>query len=363
MLRRLICPMVVVAATVLLPHAADAQTPDRRWQVELLGGISLFDLPTSGDAALPPAGPTLPTSGPTNPSRRIPTWFLSDGASLLNGTNDEFGVASRLVPLDSALGRLGLSGANAPVMGMRLRRDLTTRWSIDLSTELWRGATEVDPALLDAVETSRASFEGAFRGLFATGPFGATAVSTDVSISERTSRELAVIGSIRYHLLKGSWSPYLTVGGGMLTRIGSLPSITLNGSYRFQVQASASPAVSFAESDAVTLRFEQAAGPVGVTGLGLRQQLSPRMGFSIDGRMYVSRETLRLRVDSRPSVTTGTPAGFIESFTAPAVQFSNNPSTGRASSLSGTPLNGFEAFTTSGVQLRYAVTAGVFIRF
>ena len=87
------------------------------------------------------------------------------------------------------------------------------------------------------------------------------------------------------------------------------------------------------------------------------------MGFAIDGRVYVSRETLSLRVDSAPTVTTGTPAGFIESFTTPAVQFSNNTSTGRASSLSGTPLNGFKAFTTSGVQLRYAVTAGIFFRF
>lgn len=364
MLRRLVRPVAFAVATVLLPaNAADAQTSDRRWQVELLGGLSIFELPTSGEAALPAAGPALPTSGPTNPSRRIPTWFLSDGASLLNGANDEFGVASRLVPLDDALGRLGLSGTNAPVMGLRLRRDLSARWSIDLSTEVWTGATEIDPALLDAVETSRASFESAFAGLFATGPFGATAVSTDVVISERTSRELAVVGSVRYHLLTGSWSPYLTVGGGVLTRIGSLPSISLHGSYQFQVQAANVPAVPFSESDTVTLRFEQAAGPVGVAGLGMRQQLSPRMGFAIDGRVYVSRETLSLRVDSAPTVTTGTPAGFIESFTTPAVQFSNNTSTGRASSLSGTPLNGFKAFTTSGVQLRYAVTAGIFFRF
>ncbi len=363
MSRRLVCRIVLAVSAVLLPTTADAQTPDRRWQVELLGGLSLFELPTSGDAALPAAGPALPTSGPTNPSRRIPTWFLGDGASLLNGANDEFGVASRLVPLDEALGRLGLLGTNAPVMGVRLRRDLTARWSLDLSTEVWTGATEIDPALLDAVETSRASFEGAFTGLFATGPFGATAVSTDVSIGERTSRELAIIGSIRYHLLTGSWSPYLTVGGGVLTRIGSLPSIALNGSYQFQVQANNVPVVPFSESDTVTLRFEQAAGPVGVAGLGMRRQISPRLGFAIDGRVYVGRETLSLRVDSAPTVTTGTPAGFIESFTTPAVQFSNNASTGRGSSLSGTPLNGFKAFTTSGVQLRYAVTAGVVFRF
>jgi hypothetical protein len=246
---------------------------------------------------------------------------------------------------------------------MRLRRDLSAHWSLDLTTEIWTGATEVDPALLEAVETTRASFESAFAGLFATGPFGATAVSSEISISERTSRELALVASVRYHLLTGSFSPYLTVGGGVVTRVGSLPSITLNGSYQFQVQAANVPTVPFAESDTLTLRFEQATGPVGVAGLGLRQQLSPRMGFAIDGRVYVSQETLSLRVDSAPTVTTGTPAGFIESFTTPAVQFSNNASTGRASSLSGAPLNGFKAFTTSGVQVRYAVTAGVFFRF
>ena len=82
MLRRLVRPVAFAVATVLLPaNAADAQTSDRRWQVELLGGLSIFELPTSGEAALPAAGPALPTSGPTNPSRRIPTWFLSDGAS------------------------------------------------------------------------------------------------------------------------------------------------------------------------------------------------------------------------------------------------------------------------------------------
>jgi hypothetical protein len=249
------------------------------------------------------------------------------------------------------------------VMGVRLRRDLTARWSIDLSTEVWTGATEIDPALLDAVEASRASFETAFSALLTTGPFGATTVDATVSVSEQTSRELAVIGSVRYHLLTGTWSPYLTIGGGVLTRIGSLPSIALNGSYQFQVQAANVPAVTFAESDTLTLRFEQAAGPVGVAGLGMRQQLSPRLGFTIDGRVYLSQQTLSLRVDSAPSVTTGTPAGFVESFTTPAVQFSNNPSSGRDSSLSGTPLNGFKVFTTSGVQLRYAVTAGLVIRF
>jgi hypothetical protein len=362
MFRRLACGFAFGAAA-LLPTQVDAQTQERRWQVEVLGGLSLFELPTSGEAALPAPGPVMPQLGPTTPSRRIPTWFLGDGASLLNGANDELGVASRLVPLDSALGRLGLSGTNAPAIGLRLRRDLTPRWSIDLSTEVWTGSTKIDPALLDAVELSRASFEAAFRGLFDSGPFTNTTVSTDVAVGTQASRELAVIGSVRFHLLTGAFSPYLTVGGGVVTRIGSLPSVALNGSYSTRIAAQNTPAVPIAESDTLTLRFEQATGPVGVAGLGVRQHLSDRLGFTIDGRVYLSRETLSLRLDSMPSVTTGTPADSINSGTTPAVQFSNNASTGVSSSLSGAPLNGFKAFTTSGAQLRYGVTAGLFIRF
>lgn len=363
MFRRLVGLAAATTCLSLVPTLVSAQTADRRWQLEVVGGLSFFELPTSGEGALPPQGPVLPTNGPTNPSRRIPTWFLGDGASLLNGANAEFGVASRLVPLDDALGSLGLSGTNAPVMGVRIRRAFTSRWSLDVSTELWTGSTEISPELLDAVELSRASFETAFAGLFSTGPFTSTSVQATATVNDQTSRELAVIGSVRYHILTESLAPYLTVGGGLITRIGDLPSITLSGDYGFRVQTNQAPAVTFSESDVLTMRFEQAAGPVGMVGGGVRNNLTSRVGFSLDGRVYFSQDTLSLRLDSRPAVTTGTPAGFIESFTAPAVQFSNNSSTGRDSSLSGTPLNGFKAFTTSGLQTRYSVTAGVFIRF
>ena len=363
MFRRLVCVTLGTACALLVSTGVAAQTAERRWQLEVVGGLSFFDLPTSGDAALPPQGPSLPTSGPTNPSRRIPTWFLGDGASLLNGANAEFGVASRLVPLDAALRNLGLSGTNAPVMGVRIRRTLTSRWSLELGTELWTGSTEISPELLDAVEVARASFETAFTGLLSTGPFASTSVSAAATANDRTSRELAIIGSVRYHLLTGTLAPYVTIGGGVITRVGDLPSVTLTGNYAFRVQTNQAPAASFAESDVLTMRFEQAAGPVGMVGAGVRKDLTPRVGFSIDGRAYLSQGTLSLRLDSRPAITTGTPAAFIESFTAPSVQFSNNSSTGRDSSLSGTPLNGFKAFTTSGVQTRYSVTAGMFVRF
>jgi hypothetical protein len=57
------------------------------------------------------------------------------------------------------------------------------------------------------------------------------------------------------------------------------------------------------------------------------------------------------------------PGDFIESLTNPNIQFSNDPATGRQSTLSGPPLDGFVAFEGTGVQTRVLVTVGVFVRF
>ncbi len=361
-MRKCVAPVVLALCTLTLPAWATAQTADRRWRVELVGGVAVFNMPTSGDAALPAAGPALPTSGPTNPSRRVPTWFLSDGASLLNGTNAEFGVASRLVPLDAALGTLGLTGSNAPAFGLRVRRQMTSRVSLELGAELHAGSVRMSDELLDAVDQSRASFEAAFEGLFTSGPFANVAVAATSTMTGQSSRELLVSGVVRVALLEGPFAPYLTVGGGMIQRLGDLPRIELVGAYQFTVATAATQA-SFAESDALTMRYTQGLNLVGIVGGGFEQRLTERVGLTVDGRVYLGRQTLSLRLDSAPQVTTRTPGAFVESFTTPAVQFSSNPSTGRDSTLSGTPLNEFEAFGSSGLQTRISVTAGLVIRF
>lgn len=364
MVRRLIisawCGLGVL---ILGPAVATAQpVADRRWQVEFIGGLSVFDLPTSGTAALPPQGPSLPTSGPTNPSRRVPTWFLGDGASLLNGTNAEFGVPSRLVPLDDALGGVGLSGSGAPVVGVRIHRPFGTRWSVELAAELHTGSADLDPELIEAVELARTGFAAAFEGLFTTGPFTAVAVESSSAIQGRSSRELLVSGAVRRTWEGRRFAPYVVVGGGVMTRVGELPRVALAGSYQFAVSTSQGQA-TFAESDSLTVRFEQGANLLGIAGAGIVRQVSDRVSLTLDGRAYLGAETLTVRLDSAPSVSTRTPGAFIESFTTPAVQFSNNSSTGRDSTLSGTPLNGFKAFTTGGLQVRYVITAGAMIRF
>jgi hypothetical protein len=321
--------------------------------------LSRFELPKDGTATLPPAGPPLITSGPTNPSRRVPTWFLGDGALLLNGVNAEFGVASRIAPLDAAIATLGLSGTNAPAFGVRVRRVVSDRLTLELSADMMPGSRELSPELLDAVEAARASFVSAFSGLLASGPFINPSVNAAAAVTNGSSRDLATTLAAQWMFKAGSLQPYVSLGGGLVHNAGDLPVITLTGNYRFNIQGT----VPINETDVLRLRYDQGTALVGLVGAGVRRALSDRLGFSLDARLLLGQQTLTLRLDSTPTVAPGTPEGFVESFSTPAIQFSNSKNTGRESSLSGEPLNGFKAFSTNGLQTRYIVSAGLFLKF
>src|SRR5207244_869374 len=97
-------------------------------------------------------------------------------------------------------------------------------------------------------------------------------------------------------------------------------------------------------------------------GGGLRRDLSSRVALTIDARWLMGPDSTRVQIDAQPSSVHGTPAGFVESFTNPVVQFSNDPSTGRQSTLSGPPVRDFTLFR-GGVQARGLVTIGAVIQF
>ncbi len=86
-------------------------------------------------------------------------------------------------------------------------------------------------------------------------------------------------------------------------------------------------------------------------------------GLSIDARVLLGRNTMQVLVSASPTVATGTPAGFIESATSPSIEFSNNPSTGRQSSLGAPALSDFALFAGTGLTMRVIVTIGVNRRF
>jgi hypothetical protein len=156
--------------------------------------------------------------------------------------------------------------------------------------------------------------------------------------------------------------PYVAIGGGLVHKLGNLPSVSMTGNYRFTIQGGGGT-VPINETDTLRLHYEQGTALVGLVGAGVRRTLSDRYGVSLDARLLLGQQTLTMRLDSTPTVTAGTPEGFIESFTTPGIQFSNSRNTGRESTLSGAPLAGFKAFSTNGLQTRYIVSAGVFLRF
>jgi hypothetical protein len=355
----------IVLALGAAPAAAQSSTSAPRWQNEGVGGLSLFKLPTDGTATLPPAGASITTTGPTNPSRRVSTWFLGDGAQLLNGVYAEFGIPSRIAALDSALATTSLSGANAPAFGLRVRRNVSDRLTVEFSADMMPGSRELSPQLLDAVEAARASFVTAFTSLFASGPsgppalFSNTSVAASTAVSNGSSRDLATTIAAQWTFKTNSFEPYVALGGGLVHKVGDLPTVTLTGNYRFNILGT----VPINETDTLRLRYDQGTAVVGLVGAGVRRALNDRFGLSLDARLLLGQQTLTLRLDSTPAVAAGTPEGFIESFTTPAIQFSNSRNTGRESSLSGEPLNRFKAFSTNGLQTRYIISAGVFMRF
>jgi hypothetical protein len=359
-------PLGAIAAGVLL--ALTVTTPcfaqtDRRWEIEGVGGLSRGTVSSSGTAELPPAGAPIPSTSPIFPSRRTPSWFFGDGAEMLNRVNEAYAVAPRIVPLDAALGSPGLSYASAAVVGVRARRGLSPKLSVEIGLDIMPGSGDVSDELLGAAGDTLASFEAAFRGLFDTGPVAAVNVTTELVSRDGSAREVALTGAVNWHLGTGSVVPYVTVGGGLVSGTGDLSSVVLQGTYEVVAIDAAGATESYRETDRLQMRFERGTAFVGIAGAGVRRDLSDRWGFRVDGRVLIGRENSRLLIDTAPDVQLDPPGGVLETLTNPNIQFSNDPATGRPSTLGGDPLDGFVAFNANGLQTRVLVTVGVFVKF
>lgn len=350
--------------TLVVVTPCEAQSA-RRWEVEGHGGLSWGSVSSDGTAALPPAGAPIPSISPLFPSRRTSSWFFGDGAEMLNGASADLGLAARITALDAALRAPGLDYATAAVIGVRVRRVLTPRFSAEVTFDLLPGSGDVSPELFDAAETTQRSFEAAFRELFDSGPFAAVNVTTQMASLGGSARELLLTGALNWQLGSGgSFAPYLTFGGGLVTGTGDLSSIAIEGTYEFLIVSQTGALVGpYHEADRMRMRFERGTSFVGLAGAGVRHDMSDRWGFRIDGRFLIGQENSRLLIDASPDVRLTSPGDFIESLTNPNIQFSNSPATGRQSTLGGEPIEGFVAFKATGIQTRVLVTVGVFVTF
>ena len=355
-IRAVLQRLSALAACLLVPASLTAQEP--RWEIEGYGGIVAARTASAGSQTLPLPGAPLVTSNPTFPTREIPSWFFGDGATVLNGANAELGATGRITPLDAAFAPLGSTRVGA--VGVRVRRRLAARWSAEISVDALTGPDDRVSDLGASVDASRDSFQTAFTGLLRTGPFAGVVVdatgSSDTSVERRDTAVTAAL-SARFKPW-GSFVPYATFGGGVMAGSGSLPSASLEGRYRFSILGE----VPIDESDRVSLRYTRSTAFVAVLGGGLQRDISGGWGLRIDARLLMGPDTTRVVVDATPSTTRGTPPGFVESFTNPGVQFSNDPSTGRRSTLSAHALQGFEVFS-GGFQSRTLLTVGLVRRF
>ena len=294
-----------LAQTGVAP-AGGSSTP--RWELEMYGGVSLGRLSSGGSLELPGPGTPIPTSSPTFPSWRVPTWFLGDGAAFLNRVAEQLAVGARVSPLDPALGPGAASDAGHFAFGARVRHPLRGRFSFEGGMDVRLGSGGVTQELADAAAAARDSFQTTLGQILATGPFAGISVSATESVRDGSAVEIALTGAL---------------------------------------------VTDFAPWGAFT--------PFVVTGGGVHRTLSPRWGLRLDARVLLGPRTTRVALDATPAVAISTPARFIETFTYPNLQLSNNPTTGRESTLSGT-LDGFDAFT-GGWQTRFRLTAGLVVRF
>ena len=331
---------------------------DRRWEIEFFGGGLLADRPAGGTFALPSGEAFMTAQG--NPSRRVSSWYLGDGALLLNQVNAAMGISQQITPLDGFVNSTVAHRQNGRSLGVRVSRVISPRLTVEVTVEFGPGTT-LSRGNLDRLESTRATFLSAWNGLFSTGSFQSASLSSTVTPTvTEAGRQVFTTGAVNVALrTRGLLMPYVTVGTGLASSFGGTPTTTVVGAYRFVFNGT----TPINETDSVTIRHAAGNSLVGILGGGLKYYLSPRWGVRLDARWYLSPNAIDNLVDASPAVASGSPAGSVASATNPAIQFSNSPSTGIQSSLSGPAVTDYRIFEGGGIQSHLSLTAGIIRRF
>ena len=356
----LIAAIPVPAAAQATASGGSAASAAPRMEVEAYGGLGRFPDAGASPLSLPAAGAPITTSSPFSPSRRVSSWFFGDGASLINAVSQQLDLAPRVVPLDAAIATIGRGAESRASLGVRLRVRTAPHVWAEAAVDLSSGSSHVPDSLATDVEATRASFVASMTSLFASGPFSGTVVTATATPAAGSWRELttSLAANVEMGAIAGV-TPYVTIGGGVVTRMGTGAAMSLAGHYTTTILGS----VPIDETDRVTIRAAANTAPAIVAGAGLSRTIADRLSLRLDARVIAANRTISANIDPAPSVTDGTPSGFIESFTNPSVQFSNSPATGRRSSLSGDALDHLAVDSSTRLQVRGLVTLGIAVRF
>ena len=336
--------------------------PDpRRWDIEFHGNFGFGGTSSGGSGALPAPGEAFTTNG-GSPSRKVPSWYFGDGATLFNDVLKSFNRSERLVPLDAALTKHAADHEVRDGFGVRVTRKWKPHMSFEIAVDVAGTSFTVIQAARDGLKDASDSFPGAFAGLFATGQgvaFTNPSLSSSFGVTNGSGTEIVTTGSLMFSANRpGRLRPYAVVGGGMVSATGAA-SAQLTGHYAFSLPSGG----RVDETDSVTIRFAGGNGLAIVSGAGLDVRLSRGSGIRVDGRVHVLENHVQTIVDTRPSAVASLPADAIWSSLTPGIQFITNPSTGLTSSLTAPGLSGFKTLSGSGFYARFNVTIGYFWRF
>lgn len=365
---RHVCAVVSVAALVacscLTAAHASAQdaAPRLKWHIEVHAGGSL----TSGGAAGTaidqfPVGTPIPTGGGTFTSRAVSSWYFGDGARLFDDASARLGVTSRLAPLDEVLTTAAARRQNAAVFGLRIGRDLTTRFAAEFSFDYAQAGLRLTDDAREVIENARSSFTSAWEALLATGPTFRRTVTSEAEIGSGTGHELTFTGALKVRLPPvAALDPYLTAGAGVVLDRGTLPSATLTGAYAFRF----ADVFPVNERDTVRVKIQNADSIfVGLLGAGADYNLSRRYGIRGDVRLQFVRNELETFISTSPSVTLQEPGFAVSTLPSPSIQFSNSTLFNRPSSLSAPAVTDLLTFEGTGTRVVTSVTVGWYIRF
>ncbi|HEX5069415.1 MAG TPA: hypothetical protein VFV78_04300 [Vicinamibacterales bacterium] len=352
----LVSPDPAAAQTTVRPPAQTRpRTP--KWEVSFRGGFALGGSAPDAAPALPPAGQSFLMADGLTPTRAVSSWFLGDGAALLNQVLLLRGAGVRMDALESAWPMA--SRRPGPQVGGSLARHVRGGLWLEFSADVGLDPLGFGGDASDDIEAARANYEHALTALAGT----ATSVIANANItasSDITSggRRLLTSAVVYYRSTAPRIRPYLLAGIGFASALGGDTAARLTGVNRYTTPGQ----VTIEETDAIAIKYKQTNGSFWILGGGMERDLSRLTAFRVEARLLLGTLKYTGYLDTAPSVASTTPGGAIVlNGTNPGIQFSSIA--GLQPSLSGAARTDFQVQTAEKSAMQWVVSAAYIRRF
>jgi hypothetical protein len=339
-----------VIAALAAHDAAFAQSATSKWDVEVHAGFSSARDQVDGTGALPATGTIV--QGEISAS----TFYLGDGARLFNANQRSVTgtqAAPMIVPLDSVLLSAVTTRESGPALGVRLEREVKSRFAVQVDGDLSLDHLAFKPGALTAIETTRASYTPALERALSVSPLVSAVTSVVTVTDHQFAPQLFATGALIAKLkTSGRTIPYVAGGGGVVFNWGNTPIARLVANYEL------GKPVQLLGTDSVSLTYgEDNLTRVGFGGGGFTYDLTPKWGIRVDGREYLYKNSGKNALDVTPALgfqSTGQPFPHVDAGT---LKFATS------APLNGSPVATSTTFSGSGLQGVLSFSAGLVLRF